>query len=190
LLLHGRWLIRIWVGENYLSAFWPLLVLNLGQTISFAQSPSITLLVARGRNKALGWWQIGEALANFGLSVYWAHTYGILGVALGTAVPQIFVKLTLQPWVTLRVAGISWADYFLKALARPLSVWGVFLTVSWLGRALVASNGFVPTLCLILSEVFIYCALAYAVGLTAPDRELILERGRRLVGVLGTLKAA
>ena len=141
LMLDGKALISVWVGPNYVFVYVPLMVLVLGHAISVAQSPSVNILLARGQHRPMGWWTLGEGVLNLALSVYWAGKYGIVGVALGTAVPQIFVKLTLQPWFALRAAELSAREYILGALVRPLAVCGIFLVLGRLGVSWLPGMG-------------------------------------------------
>jgi O-antigen/teichoic acid export membrane protein len=189
LWLHGKWLIGIWTGEKYVSAYPSLMILVLGTSAAAATTPSVNLLLARGENRPVGWWGVGEGLANLGLSIYWAGKYGIAGVALGTTVPQLFVKFTLQPWYALRAAEVSLRDYFVKGLARPLAAGVIFLAV---GKWLVLTWGegtLVHVLALFTAEGALYMALAYSVGLEGPDRSLLLDRGRTLLATFAGTRA-
>ncbi|MFZ0923869.1 MAG: oligosaccharide flippase family protein, partial [Candidatus Acidiferrales bacterium] len=96
LVLHGRSLLLLWVGPRYVSSYSILVLLTVGAVASTGQFGTLHTLIALGRHRAYGLWTIGEGLANLFLSIIWAHKYGIVGVALGTAVPLLAVKLTLQ----------------------------------------------------------------------------------------------
>src|SRR5579859_1031544 len=107
LVLQGRSLVLLWVGTRYVSSYPILVVLVVGAVVSSAQLGTLHALIAKGRHRAYGIWTIGEGLANLILSIAWAHRYGLLGVAMGTAVPLLAVKLTLQPWYVTRVLHMS-----------------------------------------------------------------------------------
>jgi O-antigen/teichoic acid export membrane protein len=179
LMLDGKALLSVWVGPNYVSVYVPLMVLVLGHSISVAQSPSVNILLARGQHRPMGWWTLAEGLVNLALSIYWAGKYGIVGVALGTAVPQIFVKLTLQPWFALRAAELSAREYLLGALARPLAVCGIFLLLGRLGVSLFPGVGLLELVSNVAWQILLFGILAYYVGFTAPEREFLWERGKR-----------
>jgi hypothetical protein len=114
------------------------------------------------------------------LSIYWAGKYGIVGVALGTAVPQILVKLTLQPWFALRAAELSAREYLLGALARPVAVCGIFLLLGRLGVSFVPGVGLLELVSNVAWQILLFGILAYYVGFTASEREILWERGKRL----------
>ena len=179
LMLDGKALISVWVGPNYVFVYVPLMVLVLGHAISVAQSPSVNILLARGQHRPMGWWTLGEGVLNLALSVYWAGKYGIVGVALGTAVPQIFVKLTLQPWFALRAAELSAREYILGALVRPLAVCGIFLVLGRLGVSWLPGMGLLELVSNVAWQILLFGILAYYVGFTSSDREFLWERGKR-----------
>jgi O-antigen/teichoic acid export membrane protein len=180
LMLDGKTLLSVWVGPKYVSVYIPLMVLVLGHTISIAQSPSLNILLARGQHRPMGWWTLAEGLVNLALSIYWAGKYGIVGVALGTAVPQILVKLTLQPWFALRAAELSAREYLLGALARPVAVCGIFLLLGRLGVSFVPGVGLLELVSNVAWQILLFGILAYYVGFTASEREILWERGKRL----------
>jgi O-antigen/teichoic acid export membrane protein len=179
LWFYGRPLIRLWVGSQYESAYIPLLILLLGYVVSLAQSPSINLLLACGRNQPLGWWTLTEGVANLALSIYWAPRYGLAGIALGTAVPQIFVKLTLQPWYALRVSRTSLREYVTDAVGGPLIASAVFLLLACPANRLVNASGLLSLLMTCSLAVLVYALIAYWVALSASERQFFWERGRQ-----------
>ncbi|MGC1833244.1 MAG: polysaccharide biosynthesis C-terminal domain-containing protein, partial [Candidatus Acidiferrales bacterium] len=155
-----------------------------------AQSPSVNILLARGQHRPMGWWTLGEGVLNLALSVYWAGKYGIVGVALGTAVPQIFVKLTLQPWFALRAAELSAREYILGALVRPLAVCGIFLVLGRLGVSWLPGMGLLELVSNVAWQILLFGILAYYVGFTSSDREFLWERGKRFASNFRLAKAS
>lgn len=173
LILHGRTLLLLWVGPRYVSSYSILVLLTVGAVSSTAQLGTPLTLIAKNRHRAYGIWTIGEGLANLILSVFWAHRYGIVGVALGTAVPLLAVKLTLQPWYVTRVMRLSLIGYFVRALARPLAACGLFIVICGMIGGFQA-NGSISHLLLSLTwQGALLLVLAYAIGLTSGDRKMI-----------------
>lgn len=170
LILHGRSLLLLWVGPRYVSSYSILVLLTIGAVASTSQSGTLQILVAKGRHRAYGIWTIGEGLANLILSIIWAHQYGIFGVALGTAVPLLVVKLTLQPWYVTRVLGISPGEYFGKALVRPLAFGVALIGVCGLTKGFQANSSFWHLLGTVSWQGILLLVLAYTVGLDRADR--------------------
>jgi len=132
--------------------------------------------VALGCHRALGGWTLGEGVANLVLSIYWGHLYGLVGVALGTTVPLVVVKLTLQPWYTLSKLGISPREYLQNSLVRP-----VFVCLLFLGSARWIMNSGPTTGLLELGftvtwQALLFCFLTWMVGLNPVERQLVRNR--------------
>jgi O-antigen/teichoic acid export membrane protein len=169
MFLNGRALLSLWVGNTYVSSYAVLVTLVAGRAATTLQSPSMVLLLARGRHRALGCWTLCEGLVNLVLSIFWARKYGILGVAMGTAMPMLLFRLVVQPWYTLRVARVSAWRYYTESLTRPVLVLVVFVALERLTNfpSQLTVGSFVLSL---LWQISLYSALTSWIGLTAPER--------------------
>jgi len=147
-------------------------------------------LLACGRNQPLGWWTLTEGLVNLVLSIYWAPRYGLAGIALGTAVPQIFVKLTLQPWYALRVSRTSLREYVTGAVGGPLIATAVFVLLAYPASRLVNPSGALSLLATGSLGVLLYALIAYFVALSASERQFFWERGRQFATSFRPARAA
>ena len=131
LIAWGRPFIERWMGPAYASSYPCLVVLAIGWTIQFWQSPGVSLMYATSRHKSYAFTNTLEAAANILLSLWWVRPLGIIGVALGTALPMIVVRLLLQPYYVCKILDIDVAEYrsallgnvwrILVALAAPLT---------------------------------------------------------------------
>ena len=180
LCLNGKVLLTLWVGQVYAASYTVLVVLCVARVAAVLQSPSMSLLLARGRHKVLGWWTLTEGVLNLVLSIYWAPKYGIVGVAMGTAVPMLVVRILVQPWYTLWVAKVSFYDYFVESLARPLAVLAVFLACAQVGRYLPHHVSLISFAVTNLWQITVFMLLTYAIGCTAAEREQVYQRAKRL----------
>lgn len=175
LAMEGRNVISFWVGAQYASSARVLLILLLGHVIATSQSSSVSLLLARGRNRPLAWWTLGEGVANLVLSILWAKEYGIEGVAWGTTVPMLVTRLVLQPIYTLKFMDIAFSTYFRQALARPLAV----LAIGYSVLRLTAAAPHASLLSFLFHagvHGFILVALVYLIGLLKSERRQFSER--------------
>lgn len=181
LLVNGAALIRSWVGPDYASSYPLMLVLLSGYFLMLAQQPSVDLFLAQGRHKLRGWWNLGEGAANLALSIYWGRRYGLVGIALGTAVPMIFVQVFIQPWYALRTIALSPARYLREALLGPALVTAIVLGVCGVFRPWQHdySVGW-----LLLSSAWqssLFIVLAWKLALTSGERRQFGGRVRNLL---------
>jgi O-antigen/teichoic acid export membrane protein len=113
----GGPVIAVWIGAEYRAAVLPLVVLVAGVFFELAQTPSINLLYALGRQGFLARIGIVEALANLALSLLLVGEFGVLGVALGTTIPLVLLRAGVQPVFVCRQIDLPLATY-LRSVAR------------------------------------------------------------------------
>ena len=77
---------------------------------SFANRTAASIAFGVEKHKTGAIWAIGEGAANLIFSIVLVHWYGIYGVAIGTAVPSLFVQLVLWPGYTTKLVGLSYFD--------------------------------------------------------------------------------
>lgn len=114
LVLYGRAFIFTWMGPSYVDAYWPSIILVAAMFCDLAQQPSVGYLQGVFQHRYLAFQTLAEGVANFVLSIYWARSHGMIGVAMGTLVPMVVAKLFLQPPYVCRSAGLSLARYYIK----------------------------------------------------------------------------
>jgi len=114
LLILGKSVIEVWVGKKYVAASYPVLVIMiLCSTLWWAQGASGRILFGMSKH---GTWAIVtmiEGIANLILSILLVRPYGIIGDALGTAIPltcsvvlfmprHLCKKLDIRLWTFVR----------------------------------------------------------------------------------------
>lgn len=192
LVLHGHAVLRLWVGKAFEPAYVLLAILVAGYVVILTQVPSNTLLYAKARHRALAIWTLGEGAGNLVLSIYWAtHTgfvrflvganlprayYGLAGVALGTAVPMLIVRLSIQPWYVMRVAGIRLRHYVKNVVARPLLAFLPFIMISIAAQSPWMGATAVHLAITVVCESCLFAALAYIIALNHSDRQDVRQR--------------
>lgn len=118
-LLFARPFIELWVGKAYLDAFIPLVILMVGRLGSITQRPATGVIYALAKQRFTAFMNLGEAIVNLALSLLFVHWYGIAGVALGTAIPLLFTRLTIQPVYVCHIMGLA-LSRFVKELVPLL----------------------------------------------------------------------
>lgn len=111
LLLFGRPFVLLWVGEGFVGTVPVLSILAVSYAFALSQTPGIGLMYALNKHSYYAIVSTLEAIANVGLSILLARQFGIIGVALGTAIPMILVKLIVQPVYVSRLVGLRLGAY-------------------------------------------------------------------------------
>jgi O-antigen/teichoic acid export membrane protein len=110
-LLFGEDLIELWVGKEFTDAKYILWILSIGFVFDLAQHPGIPLMFALNRHYLYAMTIVGEAVAKIVISLLLVSRYGMIGAALGTAVPMVITRIFIQPVYVSRLLGISVFEY-------------------------------------------------------------------------------
>ena len=176
MIVYGTGFITCWMGISYLDAFWPLLVLTLAILIDVAQLPSVSYLYGVYRHRFLAYATIVEGVANVLLSIYLAPKYGIIGVALGTAIPLIAFKLLLQPVYVCRYVGLPLAEYYLGILGRPAAIaFTAVLLPAFFLSATISSRNLLQIVALAGAQLAIATVAGYFTVFGKDERHTIVR---------------
>jgi len=143
IIIFGKQFIVLWVGTDFIGAVPVLWVLTLSYSIAFAQDPGISLVYALKKHYFFAAASIIEGIVNVVLSIYLAPRYGILGVAIGTAVPMLLIKLFLQPIYVSRIVGISFVRYWGKLMPTLVLAAGLIMIAPNMPKIELLGNGYI-----------------------------------------------
>jgi O-antigen/teichoic acid export membrane protein len=111
LMAWGRPFIARWMGTKYEDAYWPLVVLSVAIFLDVSQNPAIMLLYATFKHRSYTYVNIVEGVINLIFSLALAKPLGILGVALGTLIAAILIRVVVQPFFVCRASGLHYPSY-------------------------------------------------------------------------------
>jgi O-antigen/teichoic acid export membrane protein len=189
IILDGKVLIRLWVGNSFESSYKLVVILTIGYVVSFAQYPSQLIAFATAKHKPLALMTLGEGSLNLLLSIVWARKYGLVGVALGTTVPLLLSKILYQPWYALRIAKVSFGEYAKESLVRPIAVCGLFWIICQFPLLSDFGSSFFGLLLTVCVQSVIYGLLAYLIGLGGNEKRMLFQHGRRLAAAIQFARA-
>jgi O-antigen/teichoic acid export membrane protein len=169
--------IGVWLGEEFLDAYIPLVILTGAGIFSLGQNPIVSVLYGISKHKVLMYLFFAEGVLNLILSVSFVQLWGIKGVALGTMVPMLINYLVCLPIYICRVLSLNLMHYyqsvlvvFLKA-AIPLSLIGFAL------KGLVEEN-FLRIGIIASVHSVIYLSVIIFVGFEKTEREYLISKIR------------
>lgn len=161
LTILGKSVIEAWVGQRYVAtSYRVLLILLYPTTLMLAQSASGRTLWGLARHRTWAWVVLAEGGANLILSVILVRPYGIIGDAIGTAIPLICSMIFFLPQHLCRLLGIKLTTYVTRTFVLPLLLCAPMAAV-----LLLMQRWFVPHR---LPELLIQLGIAglvYAAGL-------------------------
>jgi O-antigen/teichoic acid export membrane protein len=133
LIVMGKSIIEAWVGPRYVSSYLVLLILLIPSALYMSQSTSNRILFGMSLHKSLAYVVLLEGLANVILSIALIRPLGIVGDAIGTAIPLLCTALFFLPRHVCRHLNIPVRKFLVEAytypilLAIPMSLVMVFM---------------------------------------------------------------
>lgn len=176
-VLYGRVFIAKWMGPNYVDAYWPSVILIAAVFCDVAQQPSVAYLLGVSQHRYLAYQTLAEGAANLVLSIYWARSYGMIGVAMGTLVPMVVAKLFLQPAYVCRSAGIPLTNYYTKMLGVSVIIPALCSFVIWVSFLKKLDLPNLAVVCLVIALQALICAVvAFYFVFESEDRRRVLNK--------------
>jgi O-antigen/teichoic acid export membrane protein len=152
LIFWGKPFIDRWMGPKYLDAYWPLVILALSVLVDVCQRSSVDLLYATFNHRFYTYLNWAEGILNLAFSLVLARRFGIVGVAMGTLIAALLVRIIVQPWWVCKVTKLHYGTYmrfwggamsrciFWTGIAIAVSAWGLHPSYPLLvGSAIFAS---------------------------------------------------
>jgi O-antigen/teichoic acid export membrane protein len=161
LLILGKSVIEVWVGKKYIATSYPVLViLVIPTTIWYAQAASGRVLFGISKHRTWAFVTLSEGICNLILSILLVRPYGIIGDALGTAIPLACSMIFFMPGHLCRQLGIRLRTYLRQAYVLPLLITAPLVLV-----LLLMQRWFIPHTYLQLAVQFMIGATVYGLGI-------------------------
>lgn len=144
------------------------------------RSTSTQILLMCQREQTLMWGGLLEAGLNLGLSLLLAPKLGVVGVALGTLIPNLILAVFFQLPLVQRVSGIAPWTFFRHSSGRAwlagalaalmvFPLWQMLYVASPLLRLLLGGTG----------ALLVSLACLWGIGLSATERQALHEKIQR-----------
>ena len=178
----GDVFISLWMGEEYkkLSGM-VLLILAVSQILSAPHQVVSSALYGLNRHKFLAQMRVLEASSNILLSIALIPHFGILGVAIGTAVPHIVLVTIFLPAYGSKQVGIRLSSYFMKGYLRPLIAAIPFAVGCVLTRMYWEVQSFVQFFFIIGTLGLIHMCVSYFIILNLAERQYFSQLIHKLL---------
>ncbi len=141
ILIYGGPFILLWVKKEFAMTIDILHILVVAAAIYLPQTIANSILFGISRHKIAFYVLLAEAVTKITLSVVLLHFYGIIGVAYGTAIPQLLIYLFVYPVVFHKVIGAPVMKFYKTASVSILTALILLVPVGYLmSRLMVPDN--------------------------------------------------
>ena len=152
----GESIIEAWVGPKYVSSYIVLVLLIVPRTVYRAQGASTRILFGMSQHKPLALVLAAEGVANLVLSILLIRRFGIVGDALGTAIPLLCTSLSFLPYYLCRLLQVRVWEFVSQAYALPIVICVPFIAVLLLMRHFFHAHNYVQLLPQLLFGAIVY----------------------------------
>jgi O-antigen/teichoic acid export membrane protein len=119
-IIRGSTFIGLWMGPSYAELSGHVLwILSVPWLFGAGASVVASGILGIGQHKRVVPFALAEGLSNLVLSILLVKRMGILGVAWGTAIPNMAISIFFWPWYVRRTIGIRVVDYGYSLWLRP-----------------------------------------------------------------------
>jgi len=178
LIIFGERFIEIWVGPEYSFSYVILAILAFSTGISLITSPSNGVLKSINKHKYYTYINSLEALFNFIIVLSIIRDYGLLGVAIGTSIPLIILKVFVLPVITCRLIKLNLGEMLRPVLASIVKMIVFFVVIYYIRQMISISNIFIMA-AIIGIELLLYAAYSYFVILNPQEKNYIQKIRKR-----------
>src|SRR5262245_45262520 len=119
LVVMGKSVIEAWMGPRYVSSYIVLLILLIPTTLYYAQAGSGRILFGTSQHKPLAYVALIEGVANVILSIALVRPLGIVGDAIGTAIPLLCTALIFLPRHMCRLLEVPLRRFIMETYFYP-----------------------------------------------------------------------
>lgn len=177
----GERFVLLWIGpEHAATAGQVQTVLAIGYVVGLPYYTISGILYGLGQHRSVAILRVVEGVLNLGLSVVLVNLLGVVGVAIGTAIPHIIVVGWILPRTLPRVFPINLRDYYWNVYGRTLLAAIPFVAATWAIRSIVQPASLVSFFLWGALSLLAYVPPVWLFALSGDDRsQLLLALGAR-----------
>lgn len=119
----GKQFIGLWMGSEYSAVAGDILAILSVMTIFSLPHYTISgILLGLNKHRLMAYCRILEGITNICLSILLINKMGIIGAALGVAIPHLIMVIFVLPIIISKVVNIKLLDYFRSSYVGPAIV--------------------------------------------------------------------
>jgi O-antigen/teichoic acid export membrane protein len=146
-----------------------------------AQQPGITLIYGLGEVGMFAKVSLIEAIGNLALSIILVGPYGLLGVALGTAIPLTLFSLFVLVFSN-RLIGANWRTY-VRRVAPVMVVAFSLQVLAWFVVGQVEIASYSDIVLLFLTVYPTIGVVLFLIAFSSQERRAMIEATRHALGL-------
>lgn len=176
-MILGERFIGLWMGQQFAAQSGTVLaILAVAVLLS---TPSFVLnmtLYGISRHNLSAYVKMAEAATNVVLSVLLVRKFGLVGAAMGSALPHAISNFLVLPWVACRAIGYPLGAFLSRTFALPMLAALPFALALLVVRRSTTQGNLVEFFAVIAATTCLYLVAVYFVALTETERRWVKSR--------------
>ncbi len=173
-IFFGQYFVIRWAGDKYSESYYVALLLMSPAIIALCQNIGIEIQRAKNKHQFRSIVYLFMALINVGISIWFAHLWGVIGVAIGTTISLVVANGLIMNIYYQKAIGINVIKFWKSILFSSLSFiipicCGVCIMIFYDFKSLWDFGGFV------IAYTIVYCISVYFFGLNKEEKEKIIS---------------
>jgi O-antigen/teichoic acid export membrane protein len=183
LIIFGQELLTTWVGPGYRTAGVLIVILAVPTLFSLPQSAASSMLYGISRHKVVVGLSLLNAVLNLGLSLLWVRPHGLVGVALGTAVPLALIGGITLAIYAARAMGMPVRRYLWEGMGQPALLSLAFVAPALAVRQIFHPTGWLPLGLAVGIPWLVFAAVVWKWGVGPVERARWAQMVPRAFGI-------
>lgn len=139
-IIYARPFVELWLPEEFYQSAEVMMILVIGTAVLLPQIIGDSVLFGCEKHVYILYTVILESLAKIILSLVLIPKYGLVGMALANAVPQLFFYSTLYPYFMSRVLRLSYWGILLNSFKSAATAVIIILPAALILRQLITPS--------------------------------------------------
>jgi len=174
LIIFGKNFIQNWMGKDYINAYSILIILVIPYIFDLSQRMGMGVLQSLNKHYIYTIMNGVEGVINLILSIILVQKIGIIGVAIGTAIPLLIIKGFIQPYIICKHVDLKISKY-LREISKIVIFLLAFFSLVYLLFYKITSMSYIFMGIAILTELSILSITLYAFILRHEEKKIIQD---------------
>lgn len=184
-IIFGKSFINLWVGNEYIDAYYIILICMGPNLIPLSQNVGISILQAMNKHKFRAITFIIIAIFNLLISIPLAIKFDGIGAAIGTAIATILGQIITMNWYYAKKINLDIKKYWLNFLKIVCPV----IIISIITNLLISSifTNYPKLIIGIIVYTTLYCIYTYYIVMNDYEKSIITSFIKKLKNKKSTL---
>lgn len=180
----GREFMILWMGEEFLPAYYCTIILSLPTIFEYSQQIANTTILAKNKVKLQSIGLLGSSLLNIGISSLLSDRFGATGVSMGICITA-FINLIYINVVYYKVLKINVFEFYKKCYLTIIPPIGITVGVSYLLSKAITDVSVIAILIKGVAAVAVFFLLVWIFHVKKQEKKELVSK---LTGIIRKVK--